>query len=69
MDLCLFAGEIQVFSGRGLRTDFEGSRWMPLLRPTELERAGIAFGEVGFSPTIGEVWRRLGDAEEDDESK
>ena len=51
-DLCLFADAIQVSSGRGLRTDFEGSLWMPLETPTELERSGMAFGEVGFSPTI-----------------
>jgi len=51
-DLCLFADAIQVSSGRGLRTDFDGSLWRPLGIPTELERSGMAFGEVGFSPTI-----------------
>src|SRR4051812_31176743 len=43
-DLCLFADAIHVSSGRGLRTDFDGSLWRPLVIPTELERSGMAFG-------------------------
>jgi hypothetical protein len=58
-DLCLIADAIQVSSGRGLRTDFEGSLWRPLGIPTELERSGMAFGEEGFSPTICAVVGRL----------
>ena len=58
-DLCLFVDAIQVSSGRGLRTDFEGSLWRPFAIPTELERSGMAFGEVGFSPTIWGVVGRL----------
>jgi hypothetical protein len=33
--------------------------WRPLAMPTELERSGMAFGEVGFSPTICVVAVRL----------
>lgn len=51
-DLCLNVDAIQLSSGRGLRTDLEGSLWTPFGIPTELERSGIALGEVGFSPTI-----------------
>ena len=60
-DLCLLADAIQVSSGRGLRTDFEGSLWRPFCTPTELERSGMAFGEVGFSPTICDVGGGLWD--------
>jgi hypothetical protein len=51
-DLRLFADAIQVSSGRGFRIDFDGSLWRPLGMPTELERSGMAFGEIGLSPTI-----------------
>jgi len=51
-DLRLFADAIQVSSGRGFITDFNGSLWRPLAMPTELERSGMAFGEIGLSPTI-----------------
>ena len=51
-DLRLFADAIQVSSGRGFRTDFDGSLWRPLAMRTELERSGMAFGEIGLSPTI-----------------
>ena len=51
-DLRLFADAIQVSSGRGFRIDFDGSLWRPFAMPTELERSGMAFGEIGFSPTI-----------------
>ena len=60
-DLCLFAAAIQVSSGSGFRTDFEGSLWRPLGIPTELERSGMAFGEEGFSPDICKVVRGLWD--------
>src|SRR3954447_2182364 len=58
-DLRLLADAIQVSSGGGFRTDFDGSFWRPLAMPTELERSGMAFGEVGFSPTICVVALRL----------
>src|SRR5205814_5131037 len=48
-DLCLCAEAIHVSSGRGLRTDFDGSLWRLLVIPTELTRSGMAFGEIGFS--------------------
>jgi hypothetical protein len=51
-DLRLFADAIQLSSGRGFTIDFDGSLWRPLVMPTELERSGMAFGGVGFSPTI-----------------
>ena len=51
-DLRLFADAIQLSSGRGFRTDFDVSLWRPLAMPTELERFGMAFGEIGLSPTI-----------------
>ena len=50
IDLCLFVGDIQLSSGRGLRTDFEAGLAMPFVTPVELDRAGMALGEVGFSP-------------------
>lgn len=52
IDLCLLAGEIQLSSGRGLRTSLEGGLVTPFITPVELERVGIALGEVGFSPSI-----------------
>jgi hypothetical protein len=52
MDLCLFAGEIQLSSGRGFRTGLEGGLESAFITPVELDRVGMAFGEVGFSPSI-----------------
>lgn len=52
IDFCLLAGEIQLSSGSGLRTDFEGVLVMPLITPVELDLSGMALGEVGFSPSI-----------------
>jgi hypothetical protein len=59
-DLRLFVDAIQVSSGRGFRIDFDGSLWRPFAMPTELERSGMAFGEIGFSPTICVVAVGLG---------
>ena len=47
IDLCLLAGEIQVSSGSGRRTGLEGEWERPF--NIELDLAGIAFGEAGFS--------------------
>lgn len=55
IDLCLFAGEIQLSSGRGLRTGLEGGLDSPFVTPVELDRAGIAFGDVGFSSSIWDI--------------
>jgi hypothetical protein len=51
-DLYLNADAIQLSSDRGLRTDLEGSLWTPFGISTELDRSGIALGEVGFSLII-----------------
>lgn len=57
IDLCLLAGEIQLSSGRGLRTGLEGWLTMPFMTPVELERVGMALGEDGFSPSIWGIER------------
>ena len=51
----LFAGEIQQSSGSGLRTDLEGGQVIALMTPVELDRVGMALGEVGFSPNIWDM--------------
>jgi hypothetical protein len=57
MDLCLFAGESQLSSGRGRRTDLEGGLAIPCVTPVELDRVGMALGEEGFSASIWDVKR------------
>lgn len=54
-DLCFFAGEIQLSSGRGLRTALDGGLAVPWVTPVELDRVGMAFGEAGFSSSIGGI--------------
>lgn len=46
-----FPCAIQSLSGTGLRTGFVGDR-KPLLKPVELVRGGIAFGDRRLSDTI-----------------
>ncbi len=53
--LSLFAGEIQLSSGRGFSTDLEGCPVILLMTPVELDRVGMALGEVGFSLNIWDV--------------
>ena len=57
-DLCLFVGAIQASSGNGFKTDLEVCEWRILDTPTELDLAGIALGEVGFSPAISDIDRK-----------
>jgi hypothetical protein len=47
-DLYLNADAIQLSFGRGLRIDLEDSLWTLFGISTELDRSGIALGEIGF---------------------
>lgn len=46
-------------SGRGLRMDLDGWWAMPLIKPVEEDRVGIAFGDAGFSVNVA-MWKVVG---------